>query len=152
MSCEVSNKAPITSDKKRKAAVLELHKFQVSFDKASLLLRVELTSNTYCKKQWQLPFFFIEYSSFYTCFRKEDVSKGFYLTLFESTENLKAKGWLMPFNDERYDRTWGSINPEKNMFDHGVGEHEFFKHENHKDCLIRINIYYKFKLVVYCLL
>ena len=61
MSREVSNKAPIKNDKKRKAAVLELtNKLQVSFDKAPLLLRVELTSNTYCKKQRQLPLFFIE--------------------------------------------------------------------------------------------
>ena len=47
MPREVSNKAPIKSGKKRKAAVLELtNKLQVSFVKASLLLRVELTSNT----------------------------------------------------------------------------------------------------------
>ena len=66
-------------------------------------------------------------------FTQEDLKNRCDLTLFESHESLEAKGCLMPFDDQRYNLSWGGVNPAKGMFPHGVGKHEFLKHESHKD-------------------
>jgi hypothetical protein len=66
-------------------------------------------------------------------FTKEDFNNQCDHTLFESIESLERKGCLMPFDDQRYNLSWGGLNPAKGMFPHGVGKHEFFKHESHKD-------------------